>query len=390
MYTQNFETKTVFQNRKNIALKEAWGIALDIGYSAVKGISPNRIFSFPSFARKFTGQYLNMGTASPYEIQYRDENGETWNVGYSALSSISSDDNNDSINSLYGRNRYFSPMFLVLARTGIGVGMMENEFGQAEGKPIALQTGLPPAYLEEDAPYLKEALMGNHRFSLRIGGGKWQKFNFTLNEQNIRVMPQPMGSLYSAALDNQCGQVPEAGKYFSSNLLILDAGFGTVDIFNIRRRQIIPPSVSFDDLGMKAVFMEASDKIYQKFHTRLQVHTMQKQLHQGFVQTFNRRTMTTKEEPFDDILKESCQNVCEEALERMKTMYNNLLDYNYLIVTGGTGAAWFDQIRDHFSGMKSLHVIQANQNDNLSPIFSNVRGYYLFQIGSLKRKNKEK
>ena len=63
----------------------------------------------------------------------------------------------------------------------------------------------------------------------------------------------------------------------------------------------------------------------------------------------------------------------------------NLIDYDYLIITGGTGAAWLDQIRDKFKTMNTLTIINGNQNDNLPFIYNNVRGYYLYRYMKLKR-----
>lgn len=48
MVTQAFATKTMFLSRKNAAVNGYWGVALDIGYSSVKGFSQNAVFSFPS------------------------------------------------------------------------------------------------------------------------------------------------------------------------------------------------------------------------------------------------------------------------------------------------------------------------------------------------------
>lgn len=380
--TRDFETKTSFIHRKNAIVPGYWPIALDIGYSAVKGFSPNDVFVFPSFARKTSGQMLAMGEASPYDIQYKDNNG-IWNVGYSAIASMTIGDSNDSLNSLYGRNRYFAPMFIVLARVGLGVAMMQNEFGKPENEKVILQTGLPPAYLTADAPLLKEALSGRHQFSLKIGDGKWINFDISLKENDIRIMAQPMGSLLGATLTSEGLPTPNANRYLQSNMLILDAGFGTVDLFNVLHRQI-KSSESFDDLGMKAVLQRTAEKIYQKYHVEIPVHTMQRYLHNGTIQTFDRHTMTTKEEPFEDILRQCSHEVCMETLERIKTMYNNLLDYQYLLITGGTGAAWYHDIKNHFLRMQTLTVIGANQSDNLPQIYSNVRGYYLYQIGTLK------
>ena len=62
------------------------------------------------------------------------------------------------------------------------------------------------------------------------------------------------------------------------------------------------------------------------------------------------------------------------------------MDYQYLILTGGTAAAWSDQLKDAFSQIESLTVIDGNTNcPDLDMIFCNVRGYYLYVINALRR-----
>ena len=69
----------------------------------------------------------------------------------------------------------------------------------------------------------------------------------------------------------------------------------------------------------------------------------------------------------------------------MDNIYNNLIDYDYLVITGGTGDAWRNIITEYYSGMESLKIIIGNQNDMLPTIFSNVRGYYLYIVNKMKR-----
>lgn len=389
MNTSNFKTKTLNLERSNVSANSAWGIALDIGYSAVKGFSPNAVYCFPSYARKITTEMLNLGQPGPNDIQYRDEvTGETWAVGASAQNMITSDDSNDSMQALYGRNRYFSPMFSVVARVGLALGMMSNGYGQPDGKNIVVQTGLPPAYLKSDTELIKEALSGSHDFSIKLGTKKWARFTFDLPEENIWVMAQPMGTLLSIATDNNGRFIPDAKKYFSSSMLIFDPGFGTFDVFNIRNR-LIQSYETFDDLGMKRVLQETSDEIFKQFKTEIPVPAMQKYLETGEIRTFNRKLHKTTTEPFGNILAEKNKMVCLEALEKTNSIYNDLVDHDYLVVTGGTGAAWNDIIVDYYSGMETLKVIPGNQNDNLPYIFSNVRGYYMYMIGKLKQMDRQ-
>ena len=94
-----------------------------------------------------------MKEASPDDIRYRDkENGE-WAVGSLAYDEVNANDVIDSESELYGRHRFYSPMFLVQARTGIAMGLLENETGMhVNDRKIVIQTGLPPKFEKQDTP----------------------------------------------------------------------------------------------------------------------------------------------------------------------------------------------------------------------------------------------
>jgi plasmid segregation protein ParM len=385
IYTQNFKTKTIFTERKNESVDGIWTVALDIGYSAVKGFSNNMIYSFPSYCRKMTNQMLAFGETNKTDILYKDnETGETWVVGSAAQDMITSDETRDSIAELYGRNRYFSEIFKVISRVGMGIGMLTNQYDSPNGKKLVVQTGLPPAYLKSDTSLLKEALAGKHNFSIKIGNKQWVSLSYDLPEENIYVMPQPMGTLLSISTDNSGKTIPEASKYFKSSMLIFDPGFGTLDVFKIRNK-MIESSETFDNLGMKRVLQETSDRIMDKFHQEVPVPAMQKLLTTGEVKCFDRKNRRTSLESFSDLLEESSKKVCYEALQKVDNIYNNLFDHDYLVITGGTGDAWKNIITEYYSGMESLKIINGNQNDMLPTIFSNVRGYYLYIVNKMKR-----
>jgi plasmid segregation protein ParM len=266
----------------------------------------------------------------------------------------------------------------------MGIGMLTNQYDSPNGKKLVVQTGLPPAYLKTDTPLLKEALAGHHDFSIRIGGKQWISLKYDLKEENIYVMPQPMGTLLSISTDNTGKSIPEASKYFKSSMLIFDPGFGTLDVFNIRNK-MIESSETFDNLGMKRVLQETSDRIMEKFNQEVSVPAMQKLLTTGEVKCFDRKNRRTSLESFGDLLEESNKKVCYEALQKVDNIYNNLFDHDYLVITGGTGDAWKNIITEYYSGMESLKIINGNQNDMLPTIFSNVRGYYLYIVNKMKR-----
>ena len=379
----NFCVPTMLEEHSCFAIPCIKLVAVDIGYSGVKCFTDRVHACFPSLARQVDADSF-IGEPNPDDILYRDERG-TWAVGASALREISLHDTNDSERTLYARKRYDSEIFKIIFRVSMGLCLMgEKEFATGGGRPIFLQTGLPPAYMESDSQDLICALSGDHLFQIRYGRKQWKEFCFELRSDHINVMPQPMGSLYSASIGSDGKPLQEAKDYFRAGILGLDPGFLTVDTFELRNGGI-KSFDSFDTFGMKTVYKRLSDKIKDRHGVYIPVHAIQKVLIDGYVQVFDKKNMQTSNVPVAELLAQSSREVCEEAIEKIKVTYNYLQDYKYLLVAGGTGEAWTEYITQHFSGMHNLEIIFGNQVEPALPqIFSNVRGYYFRCAGQLR------
>ena len=383
-HTNAYKTKTIMRPRKAPAVDDIWSIAIDTGYSSVKAISPNEVVCFPSFAKKLPKSQEFLGKESKNNILYEDENGNRWLVGANAQGMINANDTTTSSSGLYIRDRFASPMFKVIARTGFALVMQNNQYGSPAMKTPVVQTGLPPRHMNEYKEDIKEALAGEHEFKLKIGDKDWKTFRFTLPEHNISVMDQPMGSLISASMDRNGGPVPDATKYLNSNALVLDPGFGTCDTFNILNHRVTNNN-TWDDLGMQRILLDTCHDIYDKYHEEITVPAMQKCLAEGTIRVRDRKNRTCKPMPFGEILEANLKSVCDEMLQTIDENYDGLMDHDYLIVTGGLGDAWFNRIKNYYSGNEALTVVAGNCNDpELEGLFSNVRGYYMNLLNNLK------
>lgn len=384
MNTKRFRTKTEFIPKDNLKVDGIWEVGIDIGYSAVKFISPNMVGSFPSYARRVSDDFQYVSEPPESSILYRnDDTGELWLVGEMAQNTMATGDTSDSEASLYGRGRYSSAMFDVISKTGLGISRMSNEIRAFnENDKMVIQTGLPERYMD-DEDELKEALAKDYNFSLKVGKGDWIEHRFSVNIDDIEVMSQPKGTLFSVCIDKFGNFRSEAESYLTSSVLVFDPGFGTLDIFPIINGTV-GHGETFSDLGMRRVLSETARKIKSKYGVNIEVPAMQKYLETGFVKYYDKKTFDSGEKPFGKFLDEASSEVCEEAISRMSSALN-LIDYDYLIITGGTGAAWLDQIRDKFKTMNTLTIINGNQNDNLPFIYNNVRGYYLYRYMKFKR-----
>lgn len=380
MKTSDYRTRTIFRQETFPNFNSTYRpIALDIGYSAVKGISPDMIWCFPSYAKKTEGSILNYADSDGTEIYYKDENG-IYAVGALAQKMIDSNSSNDSLESLYGRNRYFSDVFRVISRTGIACSLINSP--DTNAKPI-IQTGLPTKYIRGDAPLLRESLTGRHTFQVKLGRSSWIPFDFTLDDKDIKIMKQPMGTLVSITTKENGLPTDDAQNIFKSNTLIFDAGFGTLDTNYIRGKSV-DEGQTFDNLGMKHVLYNTAEAIHKNYGISIEVAAIQDILEKGYVKKLDYRTMKATAYPFDDILRAESYKVCMKALDKIKEIYNYFLDVDNLVITGGTGAAWSDFIREHLQGMEMLRIVSGNANCNMPYIFANVRGYYMYLINMLK------
>lgn len=375
MQTLDFRTKQLFLERENPCNPDKWAVAVDIGYSGVKLMAPNIVACFPSFAIKSKGKRLDIGDQEGNRnILYKDSNGNLWIVGVMAQDSLSSFDPEMQGLSVYDRNRYDSEMFHVLADVAIGVAYRENPLGSPEGRKMVVRTGLPNTYLKNDSPLIREVFAGHHEFSLKIENGPWINYSYDLAMEDVSVMPQPMGTLLSASSTID-GQITEDGiRLFSTPTLIVDAGFGTTDCFTIRGQEI-GQMETFDTISMREVLQRTSDDIHEKYGISIPVPAMQYCLETGTVEVPNRKEFKRTYEPFEDILFSNNAAVAEECLQTLAKTYNYFAEYKNIIVTGG--CPWYPIFAERLSGYEGLKVVSGAQNDSLSPIFSNVRGYYL-------------
>lgn len=379
--TKDFKTRTIMNPTPFPGREDKWVIGLDIGYSAVKGISQNGVWCFPSLVKQIEEDRLILKAADKTDIRYKDKSG-TWVVGNLAYDEATSGEVIISESEFYSITTYLTQQYRVKTAVGIALGLKTNSFGSPDGKEIVIQTGLPPKYLVyEHEDGLRDGIEGVYDFELSVGGSKWEHYHFEIKRDNIHIMAQPLGALISASVSKNGKPSAEAKKYFSSDVIVIDPGFGTVDTYYVHLGNVIKSSCeTFNDLGMKEVFERTCKEISDKFRKSVTITDLQTRLNDGTVKIVNKKEMTSQLFDFSDILNRHSLEVCSEVIEKMKRIYDYFSRTDYIIATGGTYEAWKEVFEETFKPMNSLSLIPANVNDtSLSNIFSNVRGYYFFR-----------
>ena len=379
MDTKIFRTKQETLIVENPKAKK-FVIGLDVGYSGTKVYTESKIFCFPSYVKKLGNDMLSVSSAN--DILYKDLNsGDMYMVGYAAQDMIASDNTNDTDGEMYSRKRYSNPNFHVICKAALGIAMMDLK----DQREVVIQTGLPTSYVKGDTIPLKKVLSEHSQFALKIGTGEWVSFDFKVKEENIFVMPQPAGSLYSILIKDNGEYRENAKDYLFNNLLIMDIGFGTFDFYGLKSRAIACTE-SVDDIGMRKVFSSVSAKILEEMNEDIRVQALQKNLETGTVVCIDEEELCSQEKSIEDILESSNKEVFMEAFQRARAITNTFRDYKYIIVSGGTGEAWYEMIKDALSKMNNLEILPGNLNSPELPfIYANVRGYYLYRYSLLKK-----
>jgi plasmid segregation protein ParM len=137
---------------------------------------------------------------------------------------------------------------------------------------------------------------------------------------------------------------------------------------------------TWTSLGMREVFSRISGELLSKHGKEIRVHALQRALAKGKVTIYDRKTKSSHELDIADIVKRANESVCEEALNKLDNTFSGLSGHEALIVTGGAGAAWLEQIKERYKNMGNLVVTSAAKNDSLHDVYSNARGYYLYRV----------
>lgn len=367
-------------------------VAADIGYSAIKGVSPNKMFTIPSFVKRAPESLEVFGKADPNDIVLKDNTtGASYFVGRLANKFINeSDTQSITDTSLYNRYRYNSESFDILVKTALAVGLLRT--GTAPTDEIIVQTGLPSVYKDRDTEKIRAAFAKDYDISLKVGNSNWYHFVFTIKPENVYVLEQPQGTLCSVMFDKSGEFTAQANEIISSDgVLIWDIGFGTEDIFSIRTRHKDDiPHKTYSDTAMRAVFDMVASKAIEA-GADVKVFEMQKYLEKGAISYFDPDDDCVKHFSLDGLIQEANSALCKKSIDRLMAEYNRLMDYKYLIVTGGTGESRFEQIKEQISAKNpDIIILPGNLNNPELPFaYSNVVGYYMQRHANVKREQRE-
>lgn len=352
-------------------------LALDIGYGGVKIFSMNGMHSFPSilFRVKKDTTFLDSET----DIKYIDEDGNLWYIGDRARDSLETGSRQIDSDEFYSEKRLDTDEYLILVRVAIYLGLCKPDFKfSLQGKRIRLCTGLPEEDVERDSAKLRKIIAGHHHFKISVGGRDFVKVNFDIEEDDIEILSQPQGTIYSMAFDMK-GGIPREDLIVDKNVLVLDGGMYTFDTY-LSNRADQGISKTWEDFAMHEVHIKVRDIIKEKTNRYINEFDIEKYMMD------ERNPSTIRYEGkqryyFGDDYIRTLKNMSNSLVKKLKRTYDDFNDVDTVIVAGGTGKAYYPYLEE----LVPVDEIMLAESDDpqlgkFDAVFSNVVGFFKFLV----------
>jgi len=211
-------------------------IAIDAGFGRTKAADKNELFDFPSLTANFTGvQYsTGMETGNLTSHLVLEHEGKAWFIGDAAAKQGIAQRTVDKERAVSKEGKLLS-----LAALGLLSGDKVQHFNLVAGLPVSHYAGLKERYISN--------MKATHYFSFISMTGKEQQ-DFVANVHDVKVIPQPIGTLFNLLLDDAAEVVnPQLAV---ENVGIIDVGYFTVDIVRADGLEFIGQSSKSYPLGL--------------------------------------------------------------------------------------------------------------------------------------------
>lgn len=328
-------------------------VAIDPGFDSMKIIANGVAYKFPFNVVETDERKLSDYAMREDFLLYKGKLGTTYRVGQYAREFVFENKASmtDAMEGFYDEQRFISEEFSVGLDVSLALAIEKNGLYECQNElEVHLIVALPHAYRAKFASTVIGRAAGEHTFSLKTGSGKEKDYHFTIENRNVKTVSQTIAAILGETSD-EYGNIDEDKAYYLTQgpTLVLDGGYYTFGIVAVSRGGSVDDDKTESDTNhaMKNVNMKIADAI-QQVRPDVKHYVIEYLLSKdgGFI----RYLKEGKAEQIDlnRLRKQVMREVCADFIEYLNLKYNNLLDYRYVLVTGGTGACYYKQILNYY------------------------------------------
>lgn len=330
-------------------------VAVDPGFDSMKVIANGIVFKFP-----FNVMETDERKMSDYRLRndfmlYQTTDGATYRVGQYAREMVF--DNKAKVDSFYTEERFVTEEFQVGLNTAIALAIEKNGFAGVQDKlDIHIMVALPHGCRDKYTPTIIGAAAGMHKFKLRCGQGKDKTYRYNIDKKNIHTVSQTIAAILGETSDDD-GNIDEERFFYLSNgpTLVLDGGYYTMGMVVVSRGGSVDETKTESDTkhAMANVNQLVADAIKDK-RPDINHYAVEYLLSKddGVIRYMENGKAATLN--LHELRQKKIEDVCNNLIEYLNKKYDNLLDFKYVLVTGGTGATFYSHLLQYYSDSNLL------------------------------------
>lgn len=354
-------------------------IGLDVGYDATKVCINGVITKIPNNVLDVTGhskEFLSLGDqrTGGYICSYYVKDKE-YIIGELARKSVN--EKNAKAGELIKQqvndsNQRFSTLdFEANVMTVIGVALIEyakatmknqwkpSYFIKEDNEPgryiipdlakarIIVGVALPNDYVNAVWPDISRFLIKSHKFEITTQDGTFT-LDFKIDPGHAMAESQVKCALLGTVSDDS-GEMIEAMSLLNElPLLVVDGGYKTIGNFLLTKALQVSQAESNEDYAMGNVHKEVAKILQEKFGREdieaFMIPSILENDNGKVIGKDKDNNNAVIEVDLRKIVKDIQKKMCEGLIEYLNSKFNELLDIKAILVTGGTGAAYYEPI----------------------------------------------
>lgn len=258
---------------------------------------------------------------------------------------------------------------------------------------LVIGVTLPNDAVGEAWPSVKQKLDGFHKCNIETDTG-FYGLSFTVKPGHSMVLAQATAALLGAACDDEGYEDENATILSKLPVLVIDGGYKTVGLVKLTTIGMTDQAESNTELAMGNVHKRVAERIRNEYK-RNDIYDfnipsiLEDPSNNGEIIYIDEKGDT---EILDvkKLVAEEIAKLCDELIEYINKKYENLVDIRQILVTGGTGAAYYEYIlkyvREHRKHLANNIILTDYDflGKKIFPIYAIAVGMYKVLLNQIK------
>lgn len=249
------------------------------------------------------------------------------------------------------------------------------------GAVLYVGVALPHDAVDGSWNYIESWLNREHQFQLETVDGL-----YNLNLDTHRCLPgsQVIASLFGVLTDDEGKEIDSEDGFLNEKKLpaiVIDGGYRTLGIAHFTSVQMVDYSDSNLSYAMWNIYENVAKRIREETG-RENISSMYiKQIMRKDDQIVHYRNADGKGMSLDagEYVREEARKVCGLMMDELKEKFDDLLEVKSIIVTGGTGMAYYEHIKELCADSDWIDVRLTDyefEGEKITPDYAIVIGMY--------------